>query len=221
MPDLQTGRGDPPAERPASDAAGGDLLKVFISYRRDDTEEAAVRLYERLAPRLGEENVYLDSEVQPRWDGLPGADQGRRSEGSAFLALIGRRWLYGPRTASAAASGPCDRLRRARAGTRIEQIGLLADSPRRRRCELPCPARAAKLPKTIRRLASINASVVRALSFDSDVDTLISDISSTARNRSGRCRSCPPPGPRRSVSWTPPDRAHCRTALTTPTTRGC
>jgi hypothetical protein len=52
MADVQTGRGDPPAERPASDERVSTSLKVFISYRRDDTEEAAVRLYERLATRL-------------------------------------------------------------------------------------------------------------------------------------------------------------------------
>src|ERR1700683_5622691 len=93
MADLQTGRGDPSDERPGRDERVATPLKVFISYRRDDTEEAAVRLYERLAPRLGDENVYLDVKAHRAGTAFLARIKGEGAKGSAFLALIVRRWL--------------------------------------------------------------------------------------------------------------------------------
>jgi hypothetical protein len=39
--------------------------KVFISYRRDDTSGHAGRVYDAVAERLGDANVFMDVELKP------------------------------------------------------------------------------------------------------------------------------------------------------------
>ena len=45
-------------------------VRVFISYRHDDTWGAAQLLYDRLADRFGRENVFLDTHLQPGMEWL-------------------------------------------------------------------------------------------------------------------------------------------------------
>jgi formylglycine-generating enzyme required for sulfatase activity len=69
------------------------MTQVFISYRRDDSADAADRIYERLLQKYGAGNVVMDVESIP-----PGADF-REFIGDAvgrcrsLLAVIGPRWL--------------------------------------------------------------------------------------------------------------------------------
>ena len=68
--------------------AGG----VFISYRREDSDGFAGRIYDRLASRLGRENVFFDVDAIP-----PGLDfvevlSERVGECDALLAVIGKHW---------------------------------------------------------------------------------------------------------------------------------
>ncbi len=70
-------------------------LRVFINYRRDDTPGHAGRLYDALATRFGEDNVFIDVDKID-----PGADFTRaieREVGSCdvLIAMIGRQWLTG------------------------------------------------------------------------------------------------------------------------------
>src|ERR1700719_968491 len=80
-------------DRLSRSVKSGTPLKVFINYRHDDTDAAALLLYERLASYFGVENVFLDVksiELGTKWlDEIK--SQGAR--GAAFLALIGRTWL--------------------------------------------------------------------------------------------------------------------------------
>ena len=72
--------------------ASRPLVRVFISYRRADSAEAAVHLQATLAQRFGAEAVFRDQ------TGLrPGQDFPRELEqaiqrSTAVIALIGRRW---------------------------------------------------------------------------------------------------------------------------------
>lgn len=68
-------------------------MKVFISYRREDSAGHTGRLYDFLRPRLGEANVFLD---------LSGIDSGRKfadviqgaiHDCDVLLAIIGPEWL--------------------------------------------------------------------------------------------------------------------------------
>jgi hypothetical protein len=68
-------------------------VRIFLSYRREDASGHAGRLYDALAARFGESNVFIDIDTID-----PGADFGEaitRAVGScdALIALIGRRWL--------------------------------------------------------------------------------------------------------------------------------
>lgn len=69
------------------------IPEIFINYRRDDTGHAAVRLYDHLASRYGEDQVFMDIESLG-----PGVDFPREIERmaggcKALLALIGPGWL--------------------------------------------------------------------------------------------------------------------------------
>src|SRR3954463_13375815 len=66
-------------------------LKVFISYRRADAGAYGVFLYEKLAERYGEANVFLDvKSIVPGRKWLEEI-RSRGSESAALLALIGPR----------------------------------------------------------------------------------------------------------------------------------
>ena len=67
-------------------------MKIFISYRRDDTQHSTGRLYERLVQAFGRKNVFKDVDSIP-----PGADfrdllTRRVTDASVMLAIIGANW---------------------------------------------------------------------------------------------------------------------------------
>jgi hypothetical protein len=160
--------------REASAEQGGlELPKVFINYRHDDAEEAAVRLYERLAAEFGDDNVFLDAKtlgVGTKWLEQIKAHGDR---GGAFLALIGSQWLADlEQRKQLTARDPQDyvmlELELALHRWRGKVIPVLLGRTR-------MPA-AVKLPKPIRALAALQATCLRALSFEEDVAELIEQI---------------------------------------------
>jgi hypothetical protein len=69
------------------------MSRIFINYRRDDTSANAGRLYEWLAERYGEDQVFMDVDtIEP---GMRWREAIDRAVGSStlVLALIGSRWL--------------------------------------------------------------------------------------------------------------------------------
>jgi hypothetical protein len=167
-------------------------VKVFINYRREDAEEAAVRLYERLSARLGADNVYLDLKSIPAGADFIAQIRAEGTKGSVFLALIGRRWLASLEERDPLRPGDAPdyvqlELELALNKWPGEAIPVLVGGA-------TMPPRV-KLPKMIRRLASLNASVLRPLSFDSDVDTLISNIAAPQRSTEVHEQQPPGPGP--------------------------
>ena len=71
---------------------GGHFVKVFISYRRDDSKHMADRVYDRLVARFGKGNVFKDVDAIPL-----GADFRKVLEEAVqwcdvLLALLGERW---------------------------------------------------------------------------------------------------------------------------------
>lgn len=73
--------------------------QIFISYRRADAAPAAGRLYDYLATRFGESQVFMDvATIQPGMDFAEAIKQAVRSS-QIILVLIGPQWLsasYGP-----------------------------------------------------------------------------------------------------------------------------
>src|SRR5215469_1997579 len=69
------------------------LVRIFINYRRVDTQYEALFLHERLASKFGSENVFLDvNSIQP---GMEWLEEIKSHSGSChiFLSLIGPRWI--------------------------------------------------------------------------------------------------------------------------------
>jgi TIR domain len=74
---------------PEAAASGG----VFISYRRDDSEHAAGRLYDRLVDQFGERSIFMDvSSVEPGLDFHDVIDSAM-AKSDVILILIGEHWL--------------------------------------------------------------------------------------------------------------------------------
>ncbi len=66
---------------------------IFISYRRDDTEGHAGRLYEDLVEKFGKQAVFFDvSAIEPGQDFRKAIDA-NVARCSVLLAMIGPRWL--------------------------------------------------------------------------------------------------------------------------------
>ena len=70
----------------------GPMPSIFVSYRRRDAPDAAARIYERLAERFGEGNVFKDLDSMA--PGEPFADRIERTIAScdAVLVVIGDDW---------------------------------------------------------------------------------------------------------------------------------
>jgi hypothetical protein len=66
---------------------------IFLSYRREDSEGQAGRLYDDLVAVFGPDSVFMDvTAIQPGRDFRKSIDQSLNSCG-VFLSLIGKSWL--------------------------------------------------------------------------------------------------------------------------------
>lgn len=66
--------------------------KIFISYRRSDTQDAAGRLYDQLEQSFTKEGIFLDVDGIPPGDDFVEALTGRVAECDILLAVVGRQW---------------------------------------------------------------------------------------------------------------------------------
>ena len=163
-------------------------MKIFISYRRDDTGGRAGRLFDLLAARYGAGRVFQDvTAVAP---GTYFDDQVDKAIATSdvVLVVIGQRWLT-----SSAGDGarridrPDDYVRhevRAALGSDVRVVPVLVDD-----AELPS---AAALPEDLASLVRRQAVSVRDASWHRDVDDLIKRLegapADTAPARPGRRR---------------------------------
>ena len=66
---------------------------IFISYRRQDTAAYAGRIYDRLAAKYGEPNVFMDIDrIEPGQDFVDAINHSV-AEAGVLLVLIGREWI--------------------------------------------------------------------------------------------------------------------------------
>jgi hypothetical protein len=166
-------------QQPSKASRGALPLKVFINYRREDTDAAALLLYDRLAPHFGPENVFLDVktiEVGTKW--LEEV-KSRGAGGGVFLALIGRNWLASlahrqPRAPGDPEDFVAVELELALGRWPGKVIPILVGGAR-----MPDPV---KLPRPLRPLSACQAVELRHGSFDEDVERLIADLSALSRD---------------------------------------
>ncbi len=210
MADVRANESQRAGERVAGDARSSSRPKVFINYRHEDTEEAAVRVHERLAARFGAENVFLDvKSVEPGTKWLTRIKE-EGAKGSAFVALIGRTWLTSLKDHEQLLPGdPPDYVV-------LELEFALNKWPGRvipvlvGRTTMPD---AGKLPKPIRRLSSIQACTLRPLSFDEDLDAVVSKIDAVSDTSAASAPPAPLPPAPKPPSIAAPDSAHYGTVL--------
>jgi CHASE2 domain-containing sensor protein len=69
-----------------------DTLRVFISYRRDDSIVHARLIYAELSQRLGTDAVFMDIEDIPYGGDFKQAIDARLSDCAVVIAVIGPRW---------------------------------------------------------------------------------------------------------------------------------
>lgn len=76
----------PPQPKADSPVTGG----IFISYRREETDAYAGRLYDRLSSRFGEERVFMDIDSIPLGDDFVDVITNKVESCDVLLALIGK-----------------------------------------------------------------------------------------------------------------------------------
>lgn len=144
---------------------------IFISYRRDDTEGHAGRLYEDLVERFGRQAVFFDvSAIEPGQDFRKAIDA-NVARCSVLLAMIGPRWLD--------ASGGARRIDDAGDFVRLEIASALQrDIPvvpvLVQGAKMPA---AAQLPADLADLAWRNAVELSHARWPSDVQVLAQALS--------------------------------------------
>jgi len=142
---------------------------IFLSYRREDSEGQAGRLYDDLVAAFGSDSVFMDvAAIQPGRDFRKSIDQSLSSCG-VFLSLIGKSWLTAKDTSGQRRlDDPADFVR-------IETgAALKRDIP-----VIPVLVQGASAPKSdqlpddLKELAFRNAVELTHPRWDSDIQVLI------------------------------------------------
>jgi hypothetical protein len=161
------------------------MPRIFISYRREDSGDAAGRLCDRLQTRFGRGNVFMDVDSIPYGVDFPQHLAQTVSRCDVLLAVIGQRWLEaryadGPKQGQRRLDDPEDfvRIEIQSALTRaIAVVPVLIGQ-----ASMP---RADDLPDDLKQLAFRNAAEVRpGRDFRTHVDRLAHSLDS--RRRVGR-----------------------------------
>ena len=142
---------------------------IFLSYRREDSEGQAGRLYDDLVAVFGSDSVFMDvAAIQPGRDFRKSIDQSLNSCG-VFLSLIGRSWLTAKDTSGQRRlDDPADFVRIETGAALKRDIpvipvlvqGALAPKPD-------------QLPDDLKELAFRNAVELTHPRWDSDIQVLI------------------------------------------------
>ncbi len=171
-------------------------MKIFVSYRRDDSRDAVVPLCERLGDAFGEHNVFRDEDSVAPGGGFMGGVIGGIYTADLILVAVGPSWL------TVTDSRGRRRIDDKNDAVRMEVGGALAS----RRPTIPLLVHGAsmpgrrELPRDIRNFASLSAlTIPDGPGFHGAVDTLISHLGGPQHDP-----TVPATGrrPRRNVAWT-------------------
>ena len=144
---------------------------IFLSYRREDTEGHAGRLYADLVDSFDKSRVFMDIDAIPPGSVFPRVIDEALKKCNVLLALIGRRWLAVANDQGRRLELPDDPVRlELEAGLRlgIRLIPVLVENA-------AMPART-ELPATLAALADRHAFQLSNLRWPDDVRALIKEI---------------------------------------------
>jgi TIR domain len=171
--------------------SGGSSSRVFISYRRRETSGLAGRLYDRLAVRFGDDQVFMDVDAIALGVDFAEVITQAVSTCEVLLAVIGPGWLTATdEDGRRRLDDPDDLVRleiTAALDRNIRVIPILVEGavmPRRH-----------KLPDNLARLARRNALTLRHESFRADADRLIRAIEPILRTGMAVGPDSPAPTP--------------------------
>jgi hypothetical protein len=168
------------------------MSRIFISYRREDSEHIAGRVYDHLEHHFGRDSVFIDVDTVPVGvDFREHLDQGV-ARCQVLLAIIGEQWLNnrykeGPRQGQRRLDDPVDFVR-----LEIQSAlrrGILVIPVLVGRAVMPGEQ---DLPEGLKDLAYRNAATVRAgRDFRDDLDRLIRGIEHLLPDQDRRPGSVP------------------------------
>ena len=151
------------------------MAKIFISYRREDSEWPAHEIYTAIRNRLGnpDQDVFIDVDHIPFGVNFKDYIHGVVANCDVLLALIGRGWLdmRDPETGKRRLDNPDDlvRIEIASALERgVKVVPVLLDGT-------PPPSEA-QLPDDLKQLSLRNGIDVKRLSFKADVERLVAGL---------------------------------------------
>jgi len=158
------------------------MSKVFISYRRSDTQMAAGRLRESLSSRFGHDAIFRDKDsIAGGTDWIDAIEQNLKQE-AVVLVLIGRDWLAARNEAGARRlDDPADWNR-----VEIEHSLRLARTVVPVLVDDAVMPRADDLPDSLKPLARTNAVKLRDDDWDADVERLARVLAGHGVADSGR-----------------------------------
>ena len=153
------------------------MSAIFISYRREDSEDSTRAIFESLRPEFGKERLFMDVEAIALGSDFREAVERSLSDCGVFLAVIGPNWLNvkspndpnGPRRLD----NPNDYVRQEVASA-LKKGALLPVIPVLvRGASMPT---ADQLPDDLKDLAYRNALTLNNLDWDSSVAKLSNTI---------------------------------------------
>jgi len=151
------------------------MAKIFISYRRDDSERQAHEIYNAIKKHLGGtiEEIFIDVDSIPLGVNFQEVIDAKVAECDLMLALIGRNWLTitSPETGERRLDKSDDFVRIEIASALVRGIRVVpvmldgASTPH-----------AAELPEELRELPFRNGIEVKWRSFEDDIKRLLSGL---------------------------------------------
>lgn len=159
---------------------------IFISYRRQDSQDITGRIRERLAGAFGGSSVFKDTQSIPQGAEFPVVLAQRINDSSAALIIIGPAWLSIAEQGRQRLSEPDDYVR-AEVEALLRNPGLLVLPALVRNAGMP---QRDELPQSIASLADRNAIAVRSdPDFDHDIGELIDSLARVVPTVSGMSAS--------------------------------
>lgn len=153
------------------------MSAIFISYRREDSEDSARALYESLVRKFGEDRLFMDVEAIAPGVDFRDAVERSLNECGAFLVVIGPSWLdikaandpQGQRRLD----NPTDYVRQevARALTRGSELPVIPVLIHG--ASMPAEA---NLPEDLKKLAYRNAVTLSHTDWDGNLEKLVAAI---------------------------------------------
>ncbi len=148
------------------------LRLIFICYRREDSQDATGRLYDRLLDAYGPESVFMDIDSVPLGIDFVQHVTERISECKAVIVVIGKQWLKVTDKRGQRRLDNDDDLVRAEVAAALQQevpvIPVLVQD-----AEIPA---AEELPENIRPLARRHGMSLSAVRWRSDVNRLLKEL---------------------------------------------